>query len=127
MSDLSETDFSGEPNEVLARIIFLLSAEVAEKEAIVKAAKAELGRRYEAMAVPKAPTLDNGLKLGIRWNRRFDAATAQENLSAAKLKQVSLMTANSGKAKELLSPAEYKLTQKTYGLVITVTMPEEKA
>lgn len=126
MSELSEMDFSGETNEVLARVIFLLGAEVAEKEAQVKAAKRELARRYEEMAKPTVPTLTNGLKLGIRQTRRFDPATAQENLSAAKHKQISLMTANAGKAKELLSPADYKLTQKVYGLTITVTMPEAK-
>jgi len=126
MSELSEIDFSGETNETLAQVIFLLGAEVAEKEQQVKAAKRELARRYEAMATPKAPTLTNGLRLGIRPTRRFDPATAQENLSAAKHKQIALLTANAGKAKELLSPAEYKLTQKTYGLTITVTMPEDK-
>lgn len=127
MSELSEMDFSDETNETLAQVIYLLGAEVAEKENQVKAAKRELARRYEAMgAAAKAPTLTNGLRLGIRPTRRFDPATAQENLSAAKHKSIALFTANAGKAKELLSPADYKLTQKTYGLTITVTMPEVK-
>lgn len=127
MSELSEMDFSDETNETLAQVIFLLSAEVAEKENQVKAAKRELARRYEAMgAAAKAPTLNNGLRLGIRPTVRFDAPTAAANLSAAKLKVISAMTAQSGLAKQLLSPVEYKKTQKTYGLTITVTMPEVK-
>lgn len=126
MSTLSEMDFSGETNETLAQVIFLLGAEVAEKEAQVKAAKRELARRYEAMAKPTVPTLSNGLKLGIRPTVRFDAPTAAANLAAAKLKAISVMTAQSGLAKQLLSPVEYKKTQKIYGLTITVTMPEVK-
>lgn len=120
------TDLSNEDNNTLSRIIFLLGAEIAEKEAIIKQAKAELARRYAALG-DKVPGLDNGLKLTMRPTRRFDVATAQAALSAADLKKVSRMTPIAALAKEHLSPAAYKATQKTYGLTITVAMIEGEA
>lgn len=126
MSELSTMDFSNEDNETLSRIIYLLSAEVAEKEKMVKEAKSELARRYAALG-DKVPTLNNGLKLTMRPTRRFDPATTQAALSPADLKKVSRMTPIAALAKELLAPAVYKQTQRTYGLTITVAMVEGEA
>jgi hypothetical protein len=105
------------PDAVLVKL--LAQSRAAEKVAKDQAGeiKRVLNTRYKtAGSFP----VEGGLILRVSGYSKFDAATARTNLSAAKLKLISVLTPDSTMAKKMLAPVEYDRTKKVYDHSLTV-------
>lgn len=119
---MSEIDFTKlSPGELAkAAMLFTAEAELAQNHAM--AAKRELDRRkgVGAFVFPEF-----GLTVEIKVQHKFVASEAKKNLSAAKLKLISVPTPTATAAKTAIelgkfTEADFKKCQKTYDNSVTI-------
>ena len=61
----------------------------------------------------------------VTETKRFDPATAKNNLSAAKFKAICESVPTTRKAKEVLGSIDYAKTQKVSGFTVKIDLPKE--
>lgn len=96
------------------------------KRAQIKSLEAEVKDLIASLAVDSEGKEAVGdFIVATRPTVRFDAATAKQNLSAAKFKSICEMVPTSKRAKEMLGDIDYAKTQKTSGWTVSVDLPKE--
>lgn len=128
MSD-NEIDFAGESSEKLTTLAYNFAAEAEKFKKLAEDAKRELRKRLTITA-PNDPHRFGRLRVKVAEFRRFDAKTAEANLSAAKFRKILVPVPNAELAKALvksrvLTSDDYEACRKAYDNAITITVVEE--
>jgi hypothetical protein len=128
MSD-TEIDFAGESSEKLTTLAYNFAAEAEKYKKLADDAKRELRKRL-TITVAGRPHQFGRLRVKVAEYRRFDAKTAETNLSAAKFKKILVPVPSAELAKALvksrvLTPDDYEACRKAYDNAITITVVEE--
>lgn len=108
--------------EKALRTIYWAKQQITSLEQDIQDAYTVLGDK------PVGQYAGNKFILKVSPNKRFDAATANRNLTDEELAKIVLPTPNAALAKAFLSPDRYKAAQKDYGIkreVVPVTDEED--
>lgn len=107
-SSMTDAEVSAYANEQNARVEL--------NKFLMDKTKEELHRRHP---VPR-PYLNGNVAVTVSPNSRFDAPTAQKNLTAEEYKSIMLLKPDAKRAQAFLTPARYKLTLKDHGNKIEI-------
>lgn len=121
-------DFTDESDANLAALAYRFALEAKKYEKLADDAKREMRKRFSVTEYRK-PYAFGKLLVTVKEFKKFDEATAEKNLSAAKFKKIQVPKASGALAKSLvkarvLTAAEYEACRKQYDNTITFNIAE---